>query len=160
MAIILDTQHYFSATLQGTTQAGTFPICYGQEGAYGSSWLVQGTRPEEQEAIFLFKFIKEEGNRLWFDVRLNRDLSPRLGVGLGGEIGFHNIESTEPWKIELHGDQSAPGAFEFLLRDHRGYRVGMTSEPLPGSARPRPGFEVRRLNVEQGETVHFRANIL
>lgn len=158
----------FIATLLSTTGDGFFPVGYLTDTSVaGDGWLIQSTQ-EQHDAVFRFDFIETVGDRIHYTISAAPGTAyegAKVGISRNGYLGFYRIaEVADFWKIELEGSQADPEAFEFVLRDHRGYRVGSVSEPQGGfwtSFHPaQSARRVRFLNVEAGDIVHFRGEII
>ena len=157
----------FIATLLSTTGEGFYPVGYLQDSPLaGDGWLIQSD--QEEGTLFRFDYVKTAGNRLYYNISAapgTRYDGAKVGISRNGYVGFYKVaEMSDLWKIELEGNQADPDTFEFVLRDHRGYRVGALSEPQGGfwtSFHPaQSARRVRFLNVEAGDIVHFQGQII
>lgn len=158
----------FIATLLSTTGQHVFPIGYLRDGSIaGDGWLIQDDRAPEGTPL-QFDFIKVADTRHYYTISAAPGSSyagAKLGISRNGYLGFYKVaDVSDCWKIELEGNQAHPDVFEFLLRDHRGYRVGSLPETQGGfwtSFKPADKSRtVRFLNVEAGDIVHFQGHIV
>lgn len=158
----------FIATLTGRTHGGAWPIGYQQDGLPGDDgWLIQAEHLHTP-AVLRFDFIEEQGARLLYTLSAAKNTfyeGAKVGVSRNGYLGFYwKSAVTDPWKIELCGENSDPNTFNFLLRDHRGYRVGAVTEAAGGAftgLKPADrGRKISYLNVEEGQIVYFQGQII
>ena len=162
----------FIATLHSTTNGEqVYPVGYLRNRAMdGSGWLVQRASQHpalERTAVFRFDFIEEVGDRLHYSISAGPDTEyagAKVGASRNGYLGFYSVAQVRDfWKIELTHEYD-DGTFDFVLRDHRGYRVGCLTEPNGGfwtgvGVAAHASKAVRFLNVEEGDILHFRAHI-
>ncbi len=158
----------FIAMLQGDAAGVIDAIDYlRSQDAGQSGWLVHGV--ESGHALLLqFDFVEHIDDRIHYRISAAPGTAAyagySLGVSFAGYLGFYPSRTgTDYWKVELIASGPEPDTFEFLLRDSRGYRVGIKEDRrgnfYVGFGR-KSSERVRFLNVEKGDFVHFGAKII
>lgn len=162
------TGRSFIATLLSTTGGKVYPVGFVHDNSLaGNGWLIQQGSSRDGVAL-RFDFIEAVGSRLHYHISAAPGTAyegAKVGVSRNGYLGFYSVASvTDYWKIEPGPEDTEPGSWQFMLRDSRGYRVGVLLEPVGGAwTSLNPGERaraVRYLNVESGDTLYFQANIL
>jgi hypothetical protein len=158
----------FIATLLCASEKETAPVDFLRgAGIAGSGWLVQGDQ-SRQVLQLRFDYISHTEDRFHYHISAAANTQSysgaKLGVSVNGYLGFYQVaEVVDYWKLQLEGENLDSSHIEFTLRDHRGHRVGATTEAMSDfwtSFRPKPLTEVVFLNVDSGKEVFFQARVL
>lgn len=158
----------FVATLLCASEKQTAPVDFLRGGGIaGSGWLVQGDQSGQPLAL-RFDYVNHTEDRFHYHISAAASAQhyagAKLGVSANGYLGFYQVaEVVDYWKLELEGENLDPRHIEFTLRDHRGHKVGATTQSMSDfwtSFRPKPLTKVEFLNVDSGEEVFFQARVL
>jgi hypothetical protein len=159
----------FIATLYCATEREVAPIDHIRSSDIaGEGWLVQGE--ESRNPLLLrFDFIEHVDDRIHYMISAapgtRHYAGAKLGISRNGYLGFYSVaDVSDYWKIELAGNNEESDHIEFIWRDHRGYRVGVTKENRGsfffGFGPTSPFEKVNFLNVDKGSTAFFAADII
>lgn len=132
---------------------------------HGDGWLIQG---EDSDHVleFRFDFIKATEGRLLYHISAT-DNTPRypgahMATSTNGYLGFYREHSAnDHWRLEIVAGESGEGEVDFMLRDHRGFRVATITENrgsfYTGATNHNFQERLNFLNVEKGSIAKFRA---
>lgn len=158
----------FIATLLCASEKTTAPVDFLRgSGIAGSGWLVQGDQ-SGQALQLRFDYVSHTDDRFHYHISAapsaQHYAGAKLGVSRNGYLGFYQVaQVVDYWKLELEDENLDASHIVFTLRDHRGHKVGATTESMADfwtSFRPKPLTEVEFLNVDSGREVFFQAKVL
>ncbi|MDE1166942.1 MAG: hypothetical protein PW845_16580 [Pseudomonas sp.] len=125
-------------------------------------WLIQaGNGVQLGPSRFHFKCRGVTSSRVHYDISC-ADEGPhagaKVGVSQNGYLGVYQKSSvTDLWKAEELTPWVEGEDLHFVMRDHRGYRVGVTGVGVPSSIDS--GQYVPFLSMNGDQILHFRAEI-
>lgn len=160
----------FIASLHSTTPGhrGRIGISLLDGGVADDGWLRVAAETEHTKPVnFRFDYLSHstQDNRIHYNITCTSDTGSyrgaKLGVSLNGYLGLYQVaQVSDPWKTEPLGDWVVEeGAqLQFMLRDHRGYRVGHMQ--LYPHVEYDAKYNPRYLSVSKGEVLQFKAKVL
>lgn len=160
----------FIASLHSVTPGhrGRIGISLVEGGIADDGWLRVAAETEHTKPVnFRFDYLSHstQDNRIHYNITCTSETGSyrgaRLGVSLNGYLGLYQVaQVSDFWKTSPLGEWvvEEDAQLEFMLRDHRGYRVGQMQ--LYPDMELDPRYNPRYLSVSEGEVLQFKAKVL